>query len=33
LEYSRETDSAARPIFFPLDRLDPPNFAMMRRRR
>jgi hypothetical protein len=33
LEYSRATDSAARPIFFPLERLDPPNFTIRRRRR
>src|SRR5467141_2506104 len=32
-EYSLATDPAARLIFFPLDRLDPPNFAMIRRRR
>src|SRR5438552_4791877 len=33
LEYSLATDSAARLIFFPFDRLDPPNFAIIRRRR
>jgi hypothetical protein len=33
LEYSLATESAARLIFFPLDRLDPPNLAIIRRRR